>query len=48
MSLKTKGRLENLVGVPLVGALGGHKGRPYGIFTSATEPFFEGTNRECH
>jgi len=32
MSMKTKGRRENLVGAPLVGALGwlgGHKGRPY-------------------
>jgi hypothetical protein len=25
---------KHLVGAPLVGALGGHKGRPYGIFTS--------------
>jgi len=23
---------KRLVGAPLVGALGGHKGRPYGIF----------------
>jgi len=26
---------KRLVGAPLVGALGGHKGRPYGIFMAA-------------
>jgi len=26
---------QHLVGAPLVGALGGHKGRPYGILVAA-------------
>jgi hypothetical protein len=29
---------KHFVGAPLVGALGGHKGRPYGVFMAAKDP----------